>query len=141
MASGGHSPLVSATSSLSRSRSSVDPQLPQGSSASSLALTGSSGTVSSLATHNGDYRSGRTPTRTKTMRTKDIEKSPEPHRFHLVPHGQFSSPSVVSKARPPSPQANRNHYRAETDSPFPRRIISSLADSDVGIIGFTHICR
>ncbi|KAH9921567.1 uncharacterized protein BXZ73DRAFT_104450 [Epithele typhae] len=65
-------------------------------SAHSLAFTGSSCTISSFTTQNGDQDRGRTHAR--TMRTKDIQKSPLPHRFNLVPKGQ-----ARRSRHPPSP--------------------------------------
>ncbi|RPD62140.1 hypothetical protein L226DRAFT_571505 [Lentinus tigrinus ALCF2SS1-7] len=62
----------------------------------SLALTGSTCTISSIADPDGT----RGRSRAKTMRTKEIEKSPIPHRFHLVPSGRrrpYQPPSISPK--------------------------------------------
>lgn len=81
MATGGLSPFTSCADGLGilPSAESLDHR-----SVYSLALTGSTCTISSIADPDG----ARGRSRMKTMRTKEIEKSPIPHRFHLVPAGR-----------------------------------------------------
>ncbi|TFK88074.1 hypothetical protein K466DRAFT_662586 [Polyporus arcularius HHB13444] len=81
MTTGGLSPFTSCADGLGilPSAESLDHR-----SVYSLALTGSTCTISSIADPDGT----RGRSRTKTMRTKEIEKSPIPHRFHLVPAGR-----------------------------------------------------
>ncbi|KAI0773656.1 hypothetical protein C8Q74DRAFT_1265896 [Fomes fomentarius] len=93
---GAHSPLTSYVDGLGilPSAESLDHR-----SVYSLAFTGSTGTISSCISQNiepgGDSARGRSRTKV-TMRTKEIEKSPLPHRFHLVPARKMTRPSQAS---------------------------------------------
>ncbi|KAI0759712.1 hypothetical protein BD413DRAFT_496044 [Trametes elegans] len=75
------------------------------SASSLLTPTASVGTVSSL-TQGGD---GDGRARTKTMQTKDIMKSPQPHRFQLIPSSKRKTPEQPSLPTRPSAQ-----WRART---------------------------
>ncbi|KAH9853352.1 hypothetical protein C2E23DRAFT_884948 [Lenzites betulinus] len=76
------------------------------SAASLLTPAASICTVSSLSHAAGDISdSGYSRVRTKTMQTKEILKSPQPHRFHLVPTtGRRRTPSGPGIASRPSAQ-------------------------------------
>ncbi|KAI0352792.1 hypothetical protein OH77DRAFT_1408393 [Trametes cingulata] len=98
MASGQLSPFASCTDGLGFPNS-VDCR----STTSLLTPTASVCTVSSLA-QSGDGDGGAGRVRTKTMQTKDILKSPQPHRFHLVPSGRRRTPELPSLSSKPSTQ-------------------------------------
>ena len=55
--------------------------------------------------------------RAKTMRTKDIEKSPVPHRFNLVPHGKLKlRPSGIEIERRSASRGAHKHCLSEIGS-------------------------
>ncbi|OJT10350.1 hypothetical protein TRAPUB_13155 [Trametes pubescens] len=68
-----------------------------------LTPTASICTISSL-TPGGDGETALSRARAKTMQTKEILKSPQPHRFHLVLSGQRRTPEIPSMPSRPSAQ-------------------------------------
>ncbi|KAI0637604.1 hypothetical protein C8Q77DRAFT_376699 [Trametes polyzona] len=76
------------------------------STTSLLTPTASICTVSSLArgTDSTPDGSSHTRSRTKTMQTKEILKSPRPHRFHLVLSARRRTPEIPSLPSRPSAQ-------------------------------------
>ncbi|KAI0829241.1 hypothetical protein BC628DRAFT_1417003 [Trametes gibbosa] len=101
MASGQLSPFPSCASGLGFLNSSD-----YRSATSLLTPAASVCTVSSLVHGGGGdvSDSGYSRVRTKTMQTKEILKSPQPHRFHLVPTGRRQMPSGYSPSSRPSAQ-------------------------------------
>ncbi|KAI8984905.1 hypothetical protein BD414DRAFT_537360 [Trametes punicea] len=116
MTSGQLSPFASCTDGLGFMNCAADYR----SSSSLLTPTASVCTVSSLG-QSGDSAAESAGTagrsRTKTMQTKDILKSPQPHRFHLVPSGirrLVDQPSLGMSSKPSA------QWRFKQDSPVMR---------------------
>ena len=119
MTTGGLTPLMSCADGLGilPSAESLDNR-----SVFSLALTGSTCTISSIADADG----ARGRSRMKTMRTKEIEKSPIPHRFHLVPSGRkrpYQQPSVSPKP------TTRWRYKERPDGAETESVYSTISPS------------
>lgn len=68
-----------------------------------LTPTASICTISSL-TPGADAEAALSRARAKTMQTKEILKSPQPHRFHLVLSGRRRTPEIPSLPSRPSAQ-------------------------------------
>lgn len=141
---GAHSPLTSYADGLGilPSAESLDHR-----SVYSLAFTGSTGTISSCISQNIEQGSDGTRGRSRTkvtMRTKEIEKSPLPHRFHLVPARKMTRPSQASVS--PRPEAKEWKFKehcggASPDAGTYTAKSPSLYEVDNGVSPFSLSVR